>query len=166
MKTGPERTPLSERLKDKLANQAAPEAGSTLSPSKSFETDCSEALRRAQATIETDIRSFTDANRKRLSEAMAMTEADLKGLSQMVQPFFLTVSAVATLLIILSFAASWFWADLMIDRAQNASLWQMGLQLNQTTSGPVLIWDENKLRLIKCRTGKTTTPCLQLIQGH
>lgn len=165
MKTGPERIPLSERLKDRLASPAVPEAGSTPSPSTSFETDWSEALRRAQATIETDIRSFTDANRQHLSEALAMAEVDVNRLRSMVQPFFLTISAVALLVILLSFTASWFWAGLMIDRAQSASLWQMGLQVNQTNSGKVLTWDVNRLQLITCQAGTGKTPCLKIVQG-
>lgn len=165
MKTGPERIPLSERLKDRLASPAVPEAGSTPSPSTSFETDWSEALKRAQATIETDIRSFTDANHRHLSEALAMTEADVNRLRSMVQPFFLTMSAVALLVILLSFTASWFWAGLMIDRAQSASLWQMGLQVNQTSSGKVLTWDVNRLQLITCQAGSDKAPCLKIVQG-
>jgi hypothetical protein len=155
VKTGPERIPLSERLKDRLASPAAPEAGSTPSLPMSFETDWSEALKRAQATIETDIRSFTDANRQHLSEALTTTEADVNRLRSMVQPFFLTMGAVAFLIILLSFTASWFWAGLMIDRAQSASLWQLGLQINQTGSGKVLTWDVNRLQLITCRQGPT-----------
>lgn len=165
MKTGPERIPLSERLKDRLASPAAPEAGSTSSPSTIFETDWSEALKRAQATIETDIRSFTDANRRHLSEALATTEADVNRLRSMVQPFLLTMGAVALLIILLSFTASWFWAGLMIDRAQSASLWQMGLQINQTNSGKVLTWDVNRLQLITCQAGTGKTPCLKIVQG-
>ncbi|SIQ18876.1 hypothetical protein SAMN05880582_1011047 [Rhizobium sp. RU20A] len=165
MKTGPERIPLSERLKDRLASPAAPEAGSTPSPSTIFETDWSEALKRAQATIETDIRSFTDANRRHLSEALAMTEADVNRLRSMVQPFLLTMGAVALLIILLSFTASWFWAGLMIDRAQSASLLQMGLQINQTNSGKVLTWDVNRLQLITCQAGTGKTPCLKIVQG-
>lgn len=165
MKTGPERIPLSERLKERLASPAAPEAGSTPSPSTSFEADWSEVLRRAQTTIETDIRSFTDANRQHLSEALATTEADVNRLWSMVQPFFLTMSAVALLIVLLSFTASWFWAGLMIDRAQSASLWQMGLQVNQTNSGKVLTWDVNRLQLITCQAGTDKTPCLKIVQG-
>ena len=165
MKTGPERIPLSERLKDRLASPAAPEAGSTPSLPMSFETDWSEALRRAQATIETDIRSFTDANRRHLNEALAMTEADVNRLRSMVQPFFLTMGAEALLIVLLSFTASWFWAGLMIDRAQSASLWQMGLQINQTSNGKVLTWDVNRLQLINCRAGTDKTPCLKIVQG-
>ena len=165
MKTGPERIPLSERLKDRLGSPAAPEAGSMPSPLTSFETNWSEALKRAQATIETDIRSFTDANSRTLSEALATTEADVNRLRSMVQPFFLTMSAVALLVILLSFTASWFWAGLMIDRAQSASLWQMGLQVNQTSSGKVLTWDVNRLQLITCQAGTGKTPCLKIVQG-
>ncbi|WP_235819848.1 hypothetical protein [Brucella lupini] len=157
---------MSERLKDRLASPAAPEAGSTRSPSTSFETDWTEALKRAQATIETDIRSFADANRWHLSEALAMTEADVNRLRSMVQPFFLTMSAVALLIVLLSFTASWFWAGLMIDRAQSASLWQMGLQVNQTSSGKVLTWDVNRLQLITCQAGTDKTPCLKIVQGN
>ncbi|WP_252193004.1 hypothetical protein [Rhizobium sp. CSW-27] len=156
---------MSERLKDRLASPAAAEAGSTPSPSTSFETDWSEALKRAQATIETDIRSFTDSNRQHLNETLAMTEADVNRLRSMVQPFFLTMSAVALLVILLSFTASWFWAGLMIDRAQSASLWQMGLQVNQTSSGKVLTWDVNRLQLITCQAGTDKTPCLKIVQG-
>ena len=166
MKTGPERIPLSERMKDRLARPAVPEAGSTPSPSMSFETDWSEALKRAQATIETDIRSFTDANRQHLSEALETTEADVNRLRSMVQPFFLTMGAAALLVILLSFTASWFWAGLMIDRAQSASLWQMGLQINQTSNGKVLTWDASRLQLITCQTGTATTPCLKIVQGN
>jgi hypothetical protein len=156
---------LSERLKDRLASPAAPEAGSTPSPSTSFETDWREALKRAQATIETDIRNFTDANRQHLNEALAMTEADVSRLRSMVQPFFLTMGAVTLLIVLLSFTASWFWAGLMIDRAQNASLWQMGLQINRTSSGKVLTWDVNRLRLITCQAGTDKPPCLKIVQG-
>lgn len=127
--------------------------------------DWSEALKRAQATIETDIRSFTDANRQHLSEALATTEADVNRLRSMVQPFFLTMGAVAFLIILLSFTASWFWAGLMIDRAQSASLWQLGLQINQTGSGKVLTWDVNRLQLITCQAGTDKTPCLKIAQG-
>lgn len=165
MKTGPERIPLSERLKDRLANPADPEAGSMPSPSTSFEPDWSEALKRAQTTIETDIRSFTDANRRHLSEALAMTEVDVNRLRSLVQPFFLTMGAMALLIVLLSFTASWFWAGLMIDRAQSASLWQMGLQINQTNSGKVLTWDVNRLQLITCQAGSDKTPCLKIVQG-
>lgn len=165
MKTGPERIPLSERLKERLASPAAPEAGSTPSTSTSFETDWSEALKRAQATIETDIRSFTDANRRHLNEALATTEADVNRLRSMGQPFFLTMSAVALLVILFSFTASWFWAGLMIDRAQSASFWQMGLHINQTSSGKVLTWDVNRLHLITCQAGTAKTPCLKIVQG-
>ena len=165
MKTGPERIPLSERLKDRLASPAAPEAGSMPSPSMSLVTDWSEALKRAQATIETDIRSFTGANRQHLSEALAMTEADVNRLRSMVQPFFLTISAVVLLVILLSFTASWFWSGLMIERAESASLWQMGLQINQTNSGKVLTWDVNRLQLITCQAGTDKTPCLKIVQG-
>ncbi|WP_245433185.1 hypothetical protein [Rhizobium anhuiense] len=156
---------MSERLKDRLASPAVPEAGSTPSPSTSFETDWSEALKHAQATTETDIRNFTDANRRHLSEALAATEMDANRLRSMVQPFFLTMSAVALLVILLSFTASWFWAGLMIERAQNASLWQMGLQVNQTSSGKVLTWDVNRLQLITCQAGANKTPCLKIVQG-
>jgi hypothetical protein len=166
VKTGPERIPLSERLKDRLASPAAPEAGSTPSLQTSFETDWSEALKRAQATIETDIRSFTDANRRHLSEALAMTEADVNRLRSMVQPFFLTMGAVALLIVLLSFAASWFWAGLMIDRARSASLWQIGLQINQTSNGKVLTWDVSRLQLITCQAGTAKTPCLKIAQGE
>ena len=165
MKTGPERIPLSERLKERLTSPAVPEVGSRPSPSTSFETNWSEALRRAQATIETDIRSFTDANRQHLSEALATTEADVNRLRSMVQPFFLTMGAMALLIVLLSFTASWFWAGLMIDRAQSASLWQMGLQVNQTNSGKVLTWDVNRLQLISCQAGIDKTPCLKIVQG-
>lgn len=165
MKTGPERIPLSERLKDRLASSAAQEAGSTQSPSTNFETDWNEALKRVQATIETDIRSFTDANRQHLSEALATTEADAHRLRSMVQPFFLTMGAVALLIVLLSFTASWFWAGLMIDHAQNASLWQMGLQVNQTSNGKVLTWDINRLQLITCQAGADKTPCLKIVKG-
>jgi len=165
VKTGPERIPLSERLKDRLASPAAQEADSTPSPSMSFESDWSEALKRAQATIETDIRSFTDANRQHLNEALAMTEADMNRLRSMVRPFFLTMSAVALLVILLSFTASWFWAGLMIDRAQSVSLWQMGLQINQTSNGKVLTWDVNRLQLITCQARTDKTPCLKIVQG-
>ncbi|WP_245294364.1 hypothetical protein [Rhizobium aegyptiacum] len=165
MKTGPERIPLSERLKDRLASPAAPEAGSTPSTSTNFETDWSEALKRAQVTIETDIRSFTDANRQHLNEALATTEADVNRLRSMVQPFFLNMGAVTLLIVLLSFTASWFWAVLMIERAQNASLWQMGLQINQTGSGKVLTWDVNRLQLITCQAGTAKTPCLKIAQG-
>ncbi|WP_246200301.1 hypothetical protein [Shinella kummerowiae] len=156
---------MSERLKDRLASPAVPEAGSTPSPSASFEIDWSEALKRAQATIETDIRSFTDANRQHLSEVLATTEADANRLRSMVQPYFLTMSAVVLLVILLSFTASWFWAGLMIDRAQSASLWQMGLQINQTSNGKVLTWDLNRLQLITCQAGTDKTPCLKIVQG-
>lgn len=165
MKTGPERIPLSERLKERLASPAVPEADSTPSLPMSFETDWSEALKRAQATIETDIRSFTDANRQHLNAALATTEADMNRLRSIMQPFFLTMSAVALLVILLSFTASWFWAGLMIDRAQSASLWQMGLQINQTSSGKVLTWDVNRLQLITCQAGTAKTPCLKIAQG-
>lgn len=165
MKTGPERIPLSERLKERLASPAVPEAGSTPSPSTSFETDWNEALKRAQATIEIDIRSFTDANRRHLSEALATTEAGVNRLRSMVQPFLLTMGAVALLVILLSFTASWFWAGLIIDRAQSASLWQMGLQVNQTSSGKVLTWDVNRLQLITCQAGSDKAPCLKIVQG-
>jgi hypothetical protein len=165
VKTGPERIPLSERLKERLESPAVAEAGSAPSPSTSFETDWSEALRRAQATIETDIRSFTDASRQHLSEALAMTEADVNRLRSMVQPFFLTMGAAALLIVLLSFTASWFWAGLMIDRAQSASLWQMGLQINQTSNGKVLTWDANRLQLITCQAGTDKTPCLKIVQG-
>lgn len=165
MKTGPERIPLSERLKERLASPAAQEVGSTPSPSTSFETDWSEAMKRAQATIENDIRSFTDANRRHLNEALAMTEADVNRLRSMVQPFFLTMGAVALLIVLLSFTASWFWAGLMIERAQNASLWQMGLHINQTSGGKVLTWDVNRLHLITCQAGAGTSPCLKIVQG-
>lgn len=164
MKTGPERKPLSERLKDRLASPAAPESGSTPSPSTSFETDWSDALKRAQVTIETDIRSFTDANRQHLREALATTEVDVNRLRSMVQPFILTVGAVALLIVLLSFTASWFWAGLMIDRAQSASLWQMGLQINQSSSAKVLTWDVNRLQLITCQAGSDETPCLKIVQ--
>lgn len=166
MKTGPERIPLSERLKDRLASPTAPEAGSTPSSSTSFETDWSEALKRAQATIETDIRNFTDANRQHLNAALAMTEADVNRLRSMVQPFFLTMGAAALLVILLSFTASWFWAGLMIDRARNANLWQMGLQINQTSNGKVLTWDVTRLQLITCQAGTAKTTCLKIVQGN
>jgi hypothetical protein len=152
-------------LKDRLASPAVPEAGSTPSLSTRFETDWSEALKRAQATIEADIRSFTDANHQHLSEALAMTEADVNRLRSMVQPFFLTMGAVALLIVLLSFTASWFWAGLMIDRAQSASLWQMGLQVNQTSNGKVLTWNVNRLQLITCQAGSDKTPCLKIVQG-
>ncbi|ALV28045.1 hypothetical protein APZ00_14030 [Pannonibacter phragmitetus] len=156
---------MSERLKERLASLATPEAGSTPSTSTSFETDWSEALKRAQATIETDIRRFTDANRRHLSEGLATTEADVNRLRSMVQPYFLTMGAVALLIVLLSFTASWFWAGLMIDRARNASLWQMGLQINQTSNGKVLTWDVDRLQLITCQAGTAKTPCLKIIQG-
>lgn len=94
-----------------------------------------------------------------------MAEVDVNRLRSMVQPFFLTISAVALLVILLSFTASWFWAGLMIDRAQSASLWQMGLQVNQTNSGKVLTWDVNRLQLITCQAGTGKTPCLKIVQG-
>ena len=163
MKTGPERPPLSARLKDKLASPAAPEVGSTPSPSTSCESDWSEALTRAQATIESDMRAFADANRQHLSAALTATEADLNRLRLMVQPFFLTMSAITLLVIVLSLIASWLWATSMVDRAQRTSLSGIGLQINQTTTGPVLTWDEHRLRLITCQSGNTKTPCLQIV---
>ncbi len=53
----------------------------------------------------------------------------------------------------------------MIDRAQNANLWQMGIQINQTSSGKVLTWDVNRLQLITCQTSTDKTPCLKIVQG-
>ncbi|WP_245496891.1 hypothetical protein [Rhizobium leguminosarum] len=100
-----------------------------------------------------------------MSEALATTEADVNRLRSMVQPFFLTMGAVVLLIVLLSFTASWFWAGLMIDRAQSASLWQMGLQINQTSSGKVLTWDVNRLQLITCQAGTAKTPCLKIAQG-
>jgi hypothetical protein len=109
------------------------------------------------------MRAFADTNRLRLSEALTATEADLNRLRLMVQPFFLTMSAVALLVIALSLIASWLWASSLIERAQRASLSGIGLQINQTTTGPVLTWDEHRLRLINCQSGNTKTPCLQII---
>jgi hypothetical protein len=83
----------------------------------------------------------------------------------MVQPFFLTMGAVALLIVLLSFTASWFWAGLMIDRAQRASLWQMGLQVNQTSNGKVLTWNVNRLQLITCQARTDKTPCLKIVRG-
>nr|WP_278434351.1 hypothetical protein [Brucella anthropi] len=157
---------MSERLKERLENPAAREAGSTPSPSTSFETDWSAALMRAEITIETDIRSFTDESRRHLSEALATTEADIRRLRAMMQPFLLTVGAVALLVILLSFTASWFWAGLMIDRARSASLWQMGLQINQTANGQILTWDAGRLQLITCQAGTSKTPCLKILTGN
>ncbi|WP_246827206.1 hypothetical protein [Rhizobium binae] len=93
-----------------------------------------------------------------------MTEADVNRLRSMAQPFFLTMGAVTLLIVLLSFTASWFWADLMIDRAQNASLWQMGLQINQASNGKVLTWDVNRLQLITCQA-EEKMPCLKIVQG-
>jgi hypothetical protein len=166
VKTGPERIPLSERLKERLENPAAREAGSTPSPSMSFETDWSAALKHAEITIETDIRNFTDESRRHLSEALAKTEADMRRLRSMMQPFLLTVGAVALLVILLSFTASWFWAGLMIDRARSASLWQLGLQINQTANGKILTWDVSRLQLIICQVGTGKTPCLKIVTGN
>ncbi|WKT95927.1 hypothetical protein QYR01_23380 [Brucella anthropi] len=100
-----------------------------------------------------------------MSEALATTEAGVNRLRSMVQPFLLTMGAVALLVILLSFTASWFWAGLIIDRAQSASLWQMGLQVNQTSSGKVLTWDVNRLQLITCQAGSDKAPCLKIVQG-
>ena len=122
-------------------------------------------MKRAQATIETDNRSFADVNRRHLSEALATTAADVNRLRSMMQPFFLTMSAVALLVILLSFTASWFWSGLIIERAQSASLWQLGLQINQTSSGKVLTWDVKRLQLITCQAGTDKTPCLKIAQG-
>ncbi|MBB3522463.1 hypothetical protein [Rhizobium sp. BK456] len=100
-----------------------------------------------------------------MNDALATIEADVNRLRSMVQPFFLTMGAVALLIVLLSFTASWFWAGLMIDRAQSASLWQMGLQVNQANSGKVLTWDGNRLQLITCQAGTDKTPCLKIVQG-
>lgn len=83
----------------------------------------------------------------------------------MMQPFVLTVCAVALLVILLSFTASWFWAGMMIDRARSASLWQMGLQINQTADGKILTWDASRLQLITCQAGTSKTPCLKIVTG-
>lgn len=86
-------------------------------------------------------------------------------LRSMVQPYFLTMGAVALLIVLLSFTASWLWAGLMIDPAQSASLWQMGLQISQTSNGKVLTWDVNRLQLITCQAGTAKNPCLKIVQG-
>ncbi|WP_354541020.1 hypothetical protein [Rhizobium sp. OAE497] len=101
-----------------------------------------------------------------MSEALATTEADMRRLRSMMQPFLLTVCAVALLVILLSFTASWFWAGLMIDRARSASLWQMGLQINQTVNGQILTWDASRLQLITCQAGTSKTPCLKIVTGN
>ncbi|WP_246299923.1 hypothetical protein [Sinorhizobium psoraleae] len=100
-----------------------------------------------------------------MNAALAKTEADVNRLRSMVQPYLLTLGAMALLIVLLSFTASWFWAGLMIDRAQSASLWQMGLQINQTSNGKVLTWDVNRLQLITCQAGTAKTPCLKIFQG-
>ncbi|MEY9326250.1 hypothetical protein [Sinorhizobium fredii] len=100
-----------------------------------------------------------------MNAALATTEADMNRLRSTVHPFFLTIGAVALLIVLLSFTASWFWAGLMIDRAQSASLWQLGLQINQTSNGKVLTWDVNRLQLITCQAGTAKTPCLKIVQG-
>lgn len=134
------------------------------SASKSFENDCSEALKDARNIIEHDMRAFTTANQQRLSEALAATEQNIVRLRQMVQPFFLTMSAFTLLIIAMTLAVSWYWAGLMINRAQSASLWQMGLQINQTPSGKILTWDARRLHLISCQNGKGQMPCLQIVE--
>ena len=149
MKIGRERKPLSERLKTLTENQVDQAADSMHSAFKNFEADCEMSLKNARLTIENDMRALlktsTRLNRNALMFRMAMT-------------------FIVLLIISMSLVASWYWASTMIDKAQQASLWQLGLTIHQTEVGTVLSWDQAHLKLIDCRIGNAPAKCLQILE--
>ena len=78
------------------------------------------------------------------------------------QPILLTSLLIMLIIIVMSFAASWYWASHMIDKAQNASLWQMGLIHHQTENGAMIVWSQEKAQLSQCQIRAKTVPCLRL----
>lgn len=158
MKTGPDRTPLSARLQEQLqaqtdsqTRQAADWLDTAL---MNFRTDCERSLNDARATIASDMRRLSGE-----SQILGRT------VSRQLRSAMMLAAMTGLAVSLLAMAVSWYWATGLIDRAQRASLWQMGLILNQSNSGEVLTWDGNRVELVTCRFRKEPKPCLKLSKG-
>ncbi len=157
MKIGRERTPLAERLSEqqnttRMQNQADQAADLMRLNLASFETDCAKSLKNAQIIIEDDIQSLLNA-----SEQMGKS----------MRPIYLTATLFSLAIILMSFVASWYWATSMIETSQRASLLQLGLVMNQTSNNTTLLtWDEKRLQLTNCQSGKSQRPCLEILKRN
>ena len=160
MKIGRERVPLAERLQEQAQTQTKPLTENQVDQAadlmrlnlEAFENDCRKSLRNAQTIIEGDIQSLLSA-----SEQMVKS----------MKPIYLTAALFSLTVILMSFIASWYWATNMIETSQRASLLQLGLVMNQTSNNTILLaWDEKRLHLTNCQSGKEQRPCLEMLEAN
>ena len=176
MKVGRDRTPLSERLNDQVTNPVKGQQNGQINHQadqvadlmrltlESFKNDCADLSKSAKHTIESDIASLVQS----IEREMKLTEIKMKDqvaqLQKGLQPIFITSLLISLIIIVMSFTASWYWASHMINKAQSASLWQMGLIQHQTETETLIIWDQKKAHLSQCLIRGTSIPCLRLLE--
>gem|GEM_PF-2401970 len=173
MKIGPERKPLSERL-NAQTNETATQnkdfeakANALLnSILTNFKTDCEHLSSNALSTIEADMTNLVLANRRAISGITATMRADLNLIRQLTRigPWLITISLI--LLIAISFAVSWFWAQAMIRSSEEIALFRAGITTYQTPAGEMLIVDQTKLNLATCKLQGRTVACMRPTTAH
>lgn len=173
MKIGPDRKPLSERL-NAQANETATATQACEAKANAlldlmltnFKADCEHLSRNVLSTIETDMANLVLANRRVISGITATMRADLNLIRQLTRigPWLITISLI--LLIAISFAVSWFWAQAMIRSSEENALVRAGITTYQTPAGEMLIVDQTKLNLATCKLQGRTVACMRPTTAH
>ena len=164
MKTGPDRKPLSERLKEVLAqHQAEAGAVSTGSPSKSCKTDCEAVLSDWRAIIASDLAAVVEDNAQQMYLIRRETERELSRLRMMKRPVLLTANTVSAAVIAASAVMAAIAAGIIFTKAQSVTLSQVDFPNNPAVT-------ETHLPLkgsspAACRIGFAGKACLPVMEA-
>lgn|GEM_PF-4138028 len=164
MKTGPDRKPLSERLKEVLAqHQAEVGAVSTDSPSKSCKTDCEAVLSDWRAIIASDLAAVVEDNAQQMYLIRRETERELSRLRAMKRPVLMTVSTISAAVIAASAVMAAIAAGIILTKAQSVTLSQADFPRNPAVTQTQLSW--NGTSPMACRIGSEGKACLPVVEA-
>jgi hypothetical protein len=126
----------------------------------SFRAALEHSSSSALSTIEADMASLVLANRRAISALTATMHADLDLIRRMTRfgPWVVATSLI--LLIAISFALSWCWAQSMVGVARQSALQSVGIRPYQTPAGLILVVDSAKLTLATCQVEGQPVACL------
>lgn len=170
MKVGRDRPRLSERLAK--ANEAdrdennPHDAENGLQPLslESFTNDCRAISTAALTTIERDMAGLVATTRDMIAEASVEISRELSLTAKAARWRLIISITFALILIAASLLTSFWFSRSILREARDTSLAGIGLQTHQVQSGIVLTWDETRLRIGSCQSGKTSKPCLLPVQ--
>ncbi|WP_244629618.1 hypothetical protein [Martelella limonii] len=164
MKTGPDRKPLSERLKEVLAqHQAEAGAASTGSPSKSCKTDCEAVLSDWRAIIASDLAAVVEDNAQQMYLIRRETERELSRLRMMKRPVLLTANTISAAVIAASAVIAAIAAGIILTKAQSVTLSHADLPNNTAVPETHLSW--SGAIPTDCRIGFEGKACLPVVEA-